>query len=78
MSTPIQKTKAELEQIVLEEIQSILRNNVTVFALKSPAGMRADDVLMNLHLWERLGVAFAALGALRGYTGGPKGFTCAE
>lgn len=77
-TVPDKKSKKELQEILADKMHDILCNNVTVQALRSPATMTNEDVLANRHLYERLGVAYAALGTLNGYTDHPKGFELKE
>lgn len=75
MRSPIKQTEAELKEVLRETMQKILGSGVTSRALRNVSGMTYDDVVANLHLYERLQVAAAALGALRGYDDKPRGFT---
>jgi hypothetical protein len=79
MTLPIPKTKEQLEKILAEELEKIIRSNISAEAVERfGVGLEFREVSANLHLWERLGAAFAALGALRGYRGGPAGFIKVE
>lgn len=78
MGPPVEKTKKELQEILTEELRKILGSNVTRKALSSPKDMTFEDVLDNLHLYERLGIAFVAIGALNGYDDQPRGFKLVE
>lgn len=68
------KTEIELREILRENLSKILGSNVVTMALKQPSSMMYQDIIANRHLYERLGIAFAALGALKGYTDLPNGY----
>lgn len=72
------KSRAELEAELAYAFQGILGSGVTPGALHNPSRMTYDDIHANQHLYERLGTAMAALGALRGYRDLPRGFTVRE
>ena len=61
------RTREQLEKILLENIRSILRSNVTAASLTSPHEMTYGDIIGNFHLCERLSNAHGALCALKGY-----------
>lgn len=75
---PVIATRAEVEAVLVKNLSKILGSGVTPRALKSPGAMTIEDVHPNLHLYERLQVAAAALGALRGYDERPRGFALQE
>lgn len=68
------KTKAQIETDLLAVMKGILRSGVTSKALRKPSKMTIDDIVISRHLYERLGVAFAAIGALRNYSDLPRGY----
>lgn len=81
--TPIPARAARLREVVAEEIGKILGSNIDslVWDRRGAEGwyrIAPDDVLMNAHLYERLGSANAALGALKGYSAQPRGFRCTD
>lgn len=82
---PIPKTESELKQIFAEEISKILGSNIhsSVFDRRGMShsgitpgwtNLKFEEMEANLHMWERLGTAYEALKALKGYTGQPRGF----
>lgn len=72
---PVLKTRKQIEKDLLRAMRGILSNCVTTKALANPSKMTLEDIHQNLHLWERLGEANAALGALRDYRGTPRGYS---
>lgn len=71
---PIRTTRIEVERALLDAMKGILGSGVASTALRAPSKMVLADIETNLHLYERLGIAMAALGALRGYDDKPRGF----
>lgn len=78
MSEPVKKTRAEIEEALVQVMRKILGSCVTNKALRYPSELTIDDLLVNIHLYERLGEAFVAVRALKGYTGDPRGFELIE
>jgi hypothetical protein len=74
MTEPVKVFRKEAELILRDTMKDILRNHFDVEILREPSKMKVSDVIANRHLYERLGTAMAALGALRGYEDLPKGF----
>lgn len=75
---PVVKSEEEIKQVLVEAMSGILGCGVTKKALQLPGSMTIEDIELNLHLYERLGTAMAALGALRGYRDLPRGFIIKE
>lgn len=71
---PLEGTKKEIESDLVDEMRKILGSCLTPMALQEPSIMTIDDLHLNIHLYERLGVAFSAVGALRGYDSKPRGY----
>lgn len=71
---PILRTRKQVEKALVQAMRGILGSGVTVKALKSPSEMDFKDIIINPHLYERLGVAFVAIAALKGYK--PDYFPC--
>jgi hypothetical protein len=71
-------TKSELREVLTENMRKILRNGVTVSALKDPSRMGFDDIVANCHLMERLYAAAQALRVLNGYSKGMPEFALKE
>lgn len=78
MDSPVKKTRAEIEEALVRVMREILGSCVTNKALRYPSELTIDDLLVNIHLYERLGEAFVAVRALNGYTGDPRGFELIE
>lgn len=75
MSGPVEKTAAELEAIIADQISKIVSSGIHSVAPDRRDGrIGFSEIEANLHLYERLGTAYEALRALRGYTGEPRGF----
>lgn len=66
--------KNQAKKDLLIAMRGILENGFTREAIKNSSLMKFEDVVANLHLWERLGTAHTALGFLNGYRGQPKGY----
>ena len=66
------------EELLMEAVKGILGSGVTRKALDAPNEMEIDDVVLNRHLYERLGTAFVMVGRIGGYRGLPKGITDLE
>lgn len=75
---PVLATRDNIKRDLLDNMRKILGCGVTIKALNKPSEMTFDDILCNLHLYERLGIAFVALGALNGYKGVPRGYIVRE
>lgn len=75
---PVSKTREQLQEILTDELSKILGNNVTTDALRKPREMTWNDVIANVHLFERLGTAYEAIKTLKGYKGDPRGFVIVE
>jgi hypothetical protein len=71
---PVKATTEKIEGELLHAMKGILGSCVTRRALNSPNDMTVDDILINLHLYERLGTVYEAIKALKGYVGDPRGF----
>lgn len=67
-----EQTKADLEAELLAQMKLILSSNVTTKALQDPDSMTVQDVLANLHLYDRLWRALGSLSQLRGYEHSPR------
>lgn len=77
--TPVPKTRAELQAVLAEQLNHILGNNITSEALHA-RHVRADQLIENVRLYERLGVALEAIKALRNGIDdtNPRGFVLVE
>lgn len=67
-------TEAEVQKALADAMRGILGSGVARTALQNPSAMTYNDIVRDRHLYERLGIAFAALGALRGYYDQPRGY----
>jgi hypothetical protein len=80
IAPPVPRSAEQLQRIIAEKISGILGSNITSEAMDRRAArsgwyqMRYDDIIADLNLWERLGTAQEALGALKGYSGTARGF----
>lgn len=77
---PTYATIEELQNTIASELTKILGSNIISDVWDRRTGdfcwwkLSFDDIEANLHLYERLGVAYQALKALKGYKGDPRGF----
>ena len=63
----LRRTRQQLEKILLDNMRAILGSGVTSQALRRPSVMTIDDIVLDLHLCERLCNAFGALRAMKKY-----------
>lgn len=78
----------ELSKILGSNIHSeVFDRRVDMRALEQERALETNDgwyelafteIESNIHLWERLGTAYEALKALKGYVGQPRGFIKVE
>lgn len=75
---PVKITRDRLQYELTSLMRKILSSCVTRAALDHPSSMTFDDIILNLHLFERLGAAHEAVKTLRGYSGVARGFELIE
>lgn len=78
MRPPVKKNRAGIEKDLIRAMRGILGSGVTVEALTNPSALTLDEIIPDLNLYERLGVAFVAIGALYGYKDKPRGYEFIE
>ena len=67
-SGPSERAKGgETEARLVDQLSGILRSGVTRTALRTPSAMTIDDVVENLHLFERLYIAAMLVKQRQGY-----------
>lgn len=59
--------EAELQARLVDCLQGVLGSGVTRRALRDPKNMEPQDIVLNLHLFERLFIAASIVKRLRGY-----------
>lgn len=74
---PVKATRSAVEGVLADTMRAVLQNHISVDALQRPRELKPGDVHVNLHLWERLGTAFEAVRALKGFKGSPRGYEIA-
>jgi hypothetical protein len=70
----LKRTRKHLQDELATALKDILRNNVTIHALESAKDMNFRDVILNVHLVERLSKALAAATVLGNYRVEHRGF----
>jgi len=78
MKKPVRKTREGIKKELVNAMKGILGSGVTRKALRDPSHLTYEEIIVNLHLYERLGTAFVAVGALNGYSDQPRGFELIE
>jgi hypothetical protein len=67
MSEKILRTPQALEHELAVAVRDLLRNNLTIHGLAHSKDLTAQDLVINIHMAERLSTALAAENALKGY-----------
>jgi hypothetical protein len=67
---PVELNEDEKARLV-EQFRGILGSGVTRAALQSPSTMALDDIVINLHLYNRLFIALGLVTKMKGYSHDP-------